>query len=145
MPRSPDPDREPDEERRPCIELSAGEARYLLAISDLARSGTQPSQAALARRLGVAPPTALQMIRRLRQLGLLAPGSMRLTATGTSAALVLTARRRAAHVLAHDVLGLDEEEAEAEAERLASSVSPKLGRRLVAWRAADRSPRRPPA
>ena len=37
-----------------------------------------------------------------------------------------------------DVLGLDDEEAEIEAERLAASASPVLARRLVAWRAASR-------
>jgi Mn-dependent DtxR family transcriptional regulator len=55
-----------------------------------------------------------------------------------SASLVLSSRRQAAQQLAHDVLGLDAEEAEIEAERLAASASPVLARRLVAWRAASR-------
>jgi Mn-dependent DtxR family transcriptional regulator len=123
---------------RSCVELTEGEARYLLAIRALTVDDLPPSQAAIARRLGVSHPTALEMIRRLRRLELLEPESMRLTSAGMSAALVLSSRRQAAQQLAHDVLGLDDEEAEIEAERLAASASPVLARRLVAWRAASR-------
>lgn len=118
----------------PCMELTEGEARYLLALRDLNAGGTPPSQAAVARKVGVSHPTALEMIRRLRALDLVAPDALTLTANGTSAALVLTSRRHAAHVLAHEVLGLDEEQSAAEAETLATSLSPVLARRLVAWR-----------
>jgi Mn-dependent DtxR family transcriptional regulator len=118
----------------PCMELTEGEARYLLALRDLNMTGAPPSQAAVARKVGVSHPTALEMIRRLRTLDLVAPDALTLTANGTSAALVLTSRRHAAHVLAHEVLGLDEEQSAAEAETLATSLSPVLARRLVAWR-----------
>src|SRR3954454_842111 len=123
---------------RSCVELTAGEARYLLAIRALTVEDQPPSQAAIARRLGVSNPTALEMVRRLRKLGLVGDGGLRLTTEGRSAALVLHSRRQAAHQLAHDVLGLDDAEAEIEAERLAASASPLLARRLVAWRAASR-------
>jgi Mn-dependent DtxR family transcriptional regulator len=116
------------------MELTEGEARYLLALRDLNAAGAPPSQAAVARKVGVSHPTALEMIRRLRALDLVAPEALTLTANGTSAALVLTSRRHAAHVLAHEVLGLDEEQSAAEAETLATSLSPVLARRLVAWR-----------
>lgn len=118
----------------PCMELTEGEARYLLALRDLNVAGAPPSQAAVARKVGVSHPTALEMIRRLRALDLVAPDVLTLTANGTSAALVLTSRRHAAHVLAHEVLGLDDEQSAAEAETLATSLSPVLARRLVAWR-----------
>jgi Mn-dependent DtxR family transcriptional regulator len=118
----------------PCMELTEGEARYLLALRDLNVAGAPPSQAAVARKVGVSHPTALEMIRRLRGLDLVTPDVLTLTANGTSAALVLTSRRHAAHVLAHEVLGLDEEQSAAEAETLATSLSPVLARRLVAWR-----------
>jgi Mn-dependent DtxR family transcriptional regulator len=121
----------------PCSELSAGEARYLMAILELERDETTtPTQAGLARELGVSPPTALEMVRRLRQLGLVQPGTVHLTGAGISAALVLRSRYSAAQELAHDVLGLDDEEASREALTLASSLSPALARRLIAWRAA---------
>jgi Mn-dependent DtxR family transcriptional regulator len=118
----------------PCMELTEGEARYLLALRDLNAGGTPPSQAGVARKVGVSHPTALEMIRRLRALDLVAPDALTLTANGTSAALVLSSRRHAARVLAHEVLGLDDEQADAEADALATSLSPVLARRLVAWR-----------
>jgi Mn-dependent DtxR family transcriptional regulator len=118
----------------PCMELTEGEARYLLALRDLNAAGAPPSQAAVARKVGVSHPTALEMIRRLRGLDLVAPDALTLTANGTSAALVLSSRRHAARVLAHEVLGLDDEQADAEADALATSLSPVLARRLVAWR-----------
>jgi Mn-dependent DtxR family transcriptional regulator len=74
------------------------------------------------------------MIRRLRGLGLVAPEALTLTAAGTSAVLVLSSRRQAARVLAHEVLGLDDEQSAVEADALATSLSPLLARRLVAWR-----------
>lgn len=118
----------------PCMELTEGEARYLLALRDLNSVGTPPSQAAVARKVGVSHPTALEMIRRLRALDLVAADALTLTANGTSAALVLSSRRHAARVLAQEVLGLDDEQADAEADALATSLSPVLARRLVAWR-----------
>jgi Mn-dependent DtxR family transcriptional regulator len=125
----------------PCAGPTAVEARYLLAILELAREPAARTQAEVARRVGVAAPTALQMIRRLRELGFLHPGSLELTEAGTSAALVLSSRRAAAHALAHDVLGIDDEHSRTEAEHLATAVSPALGRRLHAGRGR---PARPP-
>jgi Mn-dependent DtxR family transcriptional regulator len=116
------------------MEITEGEARYLLAVRDLNADGQPPSQAAIARKVGVSHPTALEMIRRLRGLDLVAPKALTLTASGTSAALVLSSRRQAARVLAHEVLGLDDEQSAVEADALATSLSPMLARRLVAWR-----------
>jgi Mn-dependent DtxR family transcriptional regulator len=122
----------------PCGEVSAREASYLLALQELTRGETRPTQAALARAMKVSPPTALEMVRRLRRLGLLEPDRLALTHEGTSAALLLASRRHAAHLLTHDVLGLDDDQgADPEADRLAPNISPKLVRRLM----ADRQPR----
>ncbi|HST56771.1 MAG TPA: metal-dependent transcriptional regulator [Solirubrobacteraceae bacterium] len=118
----------------PCVEITPGEARYLLALQDLERDSPKITQAALARRLAVSRPTVLEMIRRLRQLELIEPDRVKLSVAGTSAALVLTSRRHAAQLLTHDVLGIDQKQADIEAERLTFSVSPQLGRRLAAWR-----------
>ena len=134
MPARPSHAAAPGLDHAPCMELTEGEARYLLALRDLNSGGTPPSQAAVARKVGVSHPTALEMIRRLRALDLVAPDVLTLTASGTSAALVLTSRRHAARVLAQEVLGLDDEQADAEADALATSLSPVLARRLVAWR-----------
>lgn len=123
------------------MEVTPGEARYLLTIFDIARAGVRISQASLARRLGVSGPTALEMVRRLRQLGLLKDESLELTSAGTSAALGLGRRRQAARVLVLDVLGLEEGEGEGEARRLAPAVSSTLARHLMRWRGSPKSPR----
>lgn len=122
-------------EAHPCVELTAGMARYLLAILDLSDGGQRPSQSSLSRHLAVSAPTTSEAIGRLRGLGLVEPDSVSLTGAGTSAALVLRSRRVAARELIHDVLGLDAADSEVEAERLAFSASPRLGRSLVGWRA----------
>lgn len=127
---------------RSCADVTTGEARYLMALLDMQRhqAEVRPTQALLARNLGVSHPTALEMVRRLRRLGLLEGDGVRLTPAGTSAALVLSSRRAAALALARDVLGLPPETAEAEATWLATSASPLLGRHLVAWRAHGGDP-----
>jgi Mn-dependent DtxR family transcriptional regulator len=122
-------------ESHPCVELTAGMARYLLAILDLSEDGERPTQSGLSRHLEVSAPTTSEAIGRLRGLGLVEPDSVALTIAGTSAALVLRSRRVAARELVHDVLGLDAADSEVEAERIAFSASPLLGRSLVGWRA----------
>jgi Mn-dependent DtxR family transcriptional regulator len=126
-------------EQRPCVEVTPGEARYLLTIFDLAHKGIGLSQAVLARTLGVSNPTALQMVRRLRQLGLVQQQGLKLTSAGTSAALGLGRRRNAARVLALEVLGLEESEADLEASRLAPAVSSTLARRLLRWQRSHKT------
>jgi Mn-dependent DtxR family transcriptional regulator len=121
---------------RSCADVTTGEARYLMALLDMQReAGGDPSQASLARHLRVSAPTALEMLRRLRTLGLVADDAVRLTPAGTSAALVLSSRRRAALQIMQDVLGLAGDDAEHEAAWLAASASPLLGRQLISWRA----------
>lgn len=117
-----------------CADVTTGEARYLMALLDMGTADGAPSQAALARHLGVSAPTALEMLRRLRSLGLVDEAEVRLTPRGTSAAIVLKSRRNAAHAILTEVLGLDEEQADVEAAWLAASASPLLGRHLIAWR-----------
>ena len=121
---------------RSCADVTTGEARYLMALLDMQREvGGDPSQASLARHLKVSAPTALEMLRRLRTLGLVEAEAVRLTPAGTSAALVLSSRRRAALQIMQDVLGIEGDDAEHEAAWLAASASPLLGRHLISWRA----------
>ena len=121
---------------RSCADVTTGEARYLMALLDMQReAGGDPSQASLARHLKVSAPTALEMLRRLRTLGLVEAEAVRLTPAGTSTALVLSSRRRAALQIMQDVLGLEGDDAEHEAAWLAASASPLLGRHLISWRA----------
>jgi Mn-dependent DtxR family transcriptional regulator len=118
----------------PCSEIGETTARYLLALLDLERDEKRTTQAALARALGVSAPTALEMVRRLRARGLVEKGALSLSPQGTSTALVLASRRDAARRWTHEVLGLEESEAKAEAEHLALAGSSTLGRKLTDWR-----------
>lgn len=121
---------------QPCVELSPASARYLVTLFALERSGTTPRQSEIARRVGVSAPTAHEMIARLRELGLIEKGEYRLTPAGTSAALVVNSRLKAALRLAQDVLALDGEDAREAAEHLAVNAPKTLGRGLVNWNAA---------
>jgi Mn-dependent DtxR family transcriptional regulator len=134
-------ERAPSDPHPPCADPSAVEARYLLAMFDLERAGGAPTQAEVARSLGVSAPTALEMIRRLRGMGFVEPVGIALTHAGQSAALVLSSRRAAAHALVHDVLGVEDELSRREADHLATAVSPALGRRLLAGRERAHKPR----
>jgi Mn-dependent DtxR family transcriptional regulator len=118
----------------PCSEIGETTARYLLALHDLDREPKRTTQAALARAVGVSAPTTLEMVRRLRERGLVDPKGLSLTPRGTSTALVLASRRDAARRWTHEVLGLEEGDAKIEAEHLALHGSPTLGRKLTAWR-----------
>ena len=118
----------------PCADVSGREAGYLLALHELATATAPPTQVGLARSMGVSAPTALEMIRRLRRLGLVEPDRLELTPKGTSAALLLASRRHAAHLLTGDVLGYTDARTNPEAERLAPSLSRELARKLLAVR-----------
>jgi Mn-dependent DtxR family transcriptional regulator len=105
-----------------------------LALHGLQREPAPPTQVALARAVGVAAPTALEMVRRLRTMGLVEAEGLGLTSDGTSAALTLAARRHAAQVLTEEVLGIEGDSVEPEIARLAPNLSSKMVQRLNARR-----------
>lgn len=115
----------------PCTHVSAREASYLLALGRLQEQAREPTQAALARAMSVSAPTALEMVRRLRADGLIDPERLFLTQSGVSSVLHLASRRHAALLLTQQVLGLDDDSAQAEADRLAPNLSATLARRLL--------------
>lgn len=110
-------------------------------LGHLAESSELPTQASLARAMEVSPPTVLEMMRRLRADGLVEPDRLVLTRVGVSSVLKLASQRYAALLLAREVLGLDDEAARQEAERLAPSISTTLARRLLIREAARESRR----
>jgi len=118
----------------PCADVSAREAGYLLALHGLQRGQTPPTQVALARAMGVSAPTALEMVRRLRTMGLVETDSLGLSREGVSAALALASRRHAAQVLTEEVLGIEGDSVEPEIARLAPNLSSKMVQRLNARR-----------
>src|ERR1700722_6697190 len=115
----------------PCADVSGREAGYLLALHQLASAIKPPTQKGLAESMGVSAPTALEMVRRLRRMGLGEPDELELTPKGTSAALLLASRRHAAHLLTGDVLGYTDAATNPEAVRLAPSLSRELARKLL--------------
>jgi Mn-dependent DtxR family transcriptional regulator len=123
-----------DELDPPCAEVSGREAGYLLALHQLATATKPPTQKSLAESMGVSAPTALEMVRRLRRMGLVEAEQLELTPKGTSAALLLASRRHAAHLLTGDVLGYSDAATNPEAARLAPSLSRELARKLLAVR-----------
>jgi Mn-dependent DtxR family transcriptional regulator len=127
----PSPDLDP-----PCADVSGREAGYLLALHQLASAPAPPTQKGLAESMGVSAPTALEMIRRLRRMGLVEDDRLVLTAKGMSAALLLASRRHAAHLLTGEVLGYPDAARNPEAQRLAPSLSRELARKLLAVRPA---------
>jgi Mn-dependent DtxR family transcriptional regulator len=118
----------------PCAEVSGREAGYLLALHQLAVAPKPPTQKGLAGAMGVSAPTALEMVRRLRRMGLVDAERLVLTPKGTSAALLLASRRHAAHLLTGEVLGHPDAATNPEVERLAPNLSRELARRLLAAR-----------
>lgn len=143
MPTSPDnppadplaPYRRPAQDPEPpCAGVSPREAGYLLALHRLAEAPSPPTQVGLARSMGVSAPSALEMIRRLRKLGLVENDRLELTPKGTSAALLLASRRHAAHLLTGDVLGYEDQATNPEVERLAPSMSRELALKLLSVR-----------
>ncbi len=118
----------------PCADVSGREAGYLLALHQLATAAKPPTQKGLAGSMGVSAPTALEMIRRLRRMGLVESERLELTPKGTSAALLLASRRHAAHLLTGDMLGYTDAATNPEAARLAPSLSRELARKLLAVR-----------
>lgn len=118
----------------PCGGIGAATARYLLALLDLGRGERTPTQVALSRTLGVTPASIFEMVRRLRERGLVCEEGLELTQEGMSTALVLASRRDAARRWTHEVLGLEKSAARAEGEHLALSGAAGLGRSLTAWR-----------
>lgn len=120
----------------PCAEVSGREAGYLLALHQLASAPKPPTQKSLAESMSVSAPTALEMVRRLRRMGLLEDDRLVLTPKGMSAALLLASRRHAAHLLTGEVLGYADQATNPEAERLAPILSRELARKLLAVRPA---------
>jgi Mn-dependent DtxR family transcriptional regulator len=114
--------------------VSGREAGYLLALHQLASATKPPTQKSLAESMGVSAPTALEMVRRLRRMGLVERDRLELTPKGTSAALLLASRRHAAHLLTGEVLGYADAATNPEAARLAPSLSRELARKLLAVR-----------
>lgn len=108
------------------IPVSAAESRYLEAIYYLHHEGEQVRPGRLAEWLGVSPPTVTEALRRLGREGWVQTGPSRtvlFTVAGHRAAAGVVRRHRVAEVWLSRTLGLDWVTADAEAHRIAHSLS----------------------
>src|SRR5206468_5765089 len=114
-------------------DLTSAVQDYLKAIYALESAGDRVTTSALAQRMGVSPPSATAMTKRLDELGLVE----RLPYRGV--ALTDGGRRNALEVLRHhrllerylvDRLGLSLDEVHAEAELLEHALSEELEARI---------------
>lgn len=106
---------------------------YLETIYSLEEEGTRVIQARLAERLGHAPPTVYETVRRLEHEGFVAfdQREIGLTATGRALAEGVVRKHRLAERLLTDVIGLPWHEAHREAGRWEHVISDEVEQLLA--------------
>ena len=106
---------------------------YLKAIYALDAAGVRVTTSALAARMGVSPPSATAMMKRLAELGLAERAPYRgvvLTETGRRGALEMLRHHRLLERYLVDTLGVPLDKVHAEAERLEHALSEELEARI---------------
>src|SRR5712691_8296272 len=102
---------------------------YLRAIYALESTGARVTTSALATRMGVKPPSATAMTKRLAELGLverLPYKGVALTESGRRGALEVLRHHRLLERYLADRLGFSIDEVHAEADRLEHALSEEL-------------------
>ncbi|MDE0670080.1 MAG: metal-dependent transcriptional regulator [Acidimicrobiia bacterium] len=100
---------------------------YCETIFELAEDDLEVIQARIAERMGISRPAVSEMIRRMQDKGLLAPGRrIVLTDDGMALARQVVRRHRLAERFLTDVLGLSWAEAHAEAGKWEHVLSPRV-------------------
>ena len=107
---------------------------YLEAMFELEEAGIPVIRARLAERLGYAPPTVTEMVRRLEDDGYVdvSGRALRMTAKGRRLAASVVRKHRLAERLLADVIGLEWHKVHAEAGRWEHVISDDVEERLVA-------------
>lgn len=106
---------------------------YLVTLRNLIASDQKPTAAMLARRLGVSPQAASEMIRRLRGEGLVDHADSRelsLTTSGRAMADAIFRRHALVEWLLTGVVGMGWAESDTEAHRLQGAISENVASRL---------------
>lgn len=116
--------------------LSAAVEDYLKAIHALREDGLESvSTQAIANRLGVAPPSATAMLKRLDTLGLAHHEPYRgahLSAAGEKIAREIVRHHRIIETFLSEILGLEWDKIHDEAERLEHVISEELEAKMAA-------------
>ncbi len=102
--------------------------QYIEAISNLIDEGIPVIQARLAERVGHSAPTVSEMVRRLRDAGLIEVDghALVLTPSGRDLAMSVVRKHRLAERLLTDVIGLPWHRAYAEADRWEHVISDEV-------------------
>jgi DtxR family Mn-dependent transcriptional regulator len=113
--------------------LSQTAEDYLKQIYKLEREEGRATTSALADRIGVAPPSATAMLKKLSELGLVDHEPYRgvtLTAAGEKAAVEIIRHHRLLEQYLSETLGVPIEEVHQEADRLEHALSEELEARI---------------
>jgi DtxR family Mn-dependent transcriptional regulator len=113
--------------------LSQTAEDYLKQIYKLEREEGRATTSALAERIGVAPPSATAMLKKLSELGLVDHEPYRgvtLTAAGEKAAVEVIRHHRLLEQYLSETLGVPIEEVHEEADRLEHALSEELEARI---------------
>ncbi len=108
---------------------------YLKAIFTMAHDGDTPTPSAIAARLGVSPPAATKMLRRLQELNLVVYArseGLSLTTAGEKVALEMIRHHRLLETYLAEALGYSWDQVHAEAERLEHVISEEFEDRIDA-------------
>jgi DtxR family Mn-dependent transcriptional regulator len=119
----------------PSAPLSETAQDYLKEIYKLQTETGRVETSALAERVGVAPPSATAMLKKLGALGLLEHEpyrGARLTRSGEKAAIEVIRHHRLLEMYLAETLGLPIEQVHGEAERLEHALSEELEARIDA-------------
>jgi DtxR family Mn-dependent transcriptional regulator len=114
-------------------ELSAATQDYLKEIHKLRLEGKKATTSAIAERLGVRPPSATAMVKKLAALGLAEHAPYRgaeLTPAGEQVALEVIRHHRLLEQYLAQALGLPLDEVHVEADRLEHVLSEELEARI---------------
>src|SRR5262245_28956563 len=106
---------------------------YLKVIYKLQTEGGRATTSALAERIGVAPPSATAMLKKLSVLGLVDHEPYRgvtLTSAGEKAAIEIVRHHRLLEQYLSETLGVPIEEVHSEADRLEHALSEELEARI---------------
>lgn len=104
-----------------------------MTLRNLIASGQKATVATVARRLGVSPQAASEMVGRLRSEGLVEQGDSRelaLSTSGRTMADAIFRRHALVEWLLTDVVGMGWAESDREAQRLQSAISENVESRL---------------
>jgi DtxR family Mn-dependent transcriptional regulator len=115
--------------------LSQTAEDYLKEIYKLQSEEGRATTSALAERVGVAPPSATAMLKKLAELGLVEHEryrGVRLTTAGEKAAIEIIRHHRLLEQYLAETLGLRIDQVHAEADRLEHALSEELEARIDA-------------